>query len=343
MLRKIAKRAVLMVLILLLGLGLWAWASPWPSVLLIRHMWPVPTAEQVEALEALEPGGVSVQRDVVVNPSDKDARIDVYRPEAAGNAALPTVVWVHGGGFITGSKDGMDTYLTHIAAAGYTVVAAEYTVAPQARYPRPVEQVSAALDFLVAHASQYGIDTGQMALGGDSAGAHIAAQTAMAVSDPTYAAEAGLPRPDLPEGLQAVVLYSGAFDLTLVRETTGVGRWLAESMMWAYTGSKDAASDSRLEWADLPEHVASTFPVSFISTGPGDPLLSHSQSMARSLEAAGADVETLWFPEAPSSIGHEYEMDLRTSEAKASMKSMIAFIRAHLDTSVPLSTPSDSW
>lgn len=343
MLKKILVRTLLVLLVLLIALGLWTWLSPWPSVLLIRHLWPNPTPDQVAAMEELAPTDVSEQHDVIVDASDKDGRIDIFRPKAAGDTALPTIVWVHGGGFITGTKEGMGTYLRHIAAAGYTVVSVEYTVAPNARYPKPVEQTTKALDFLVANAATYGVDTTQMAMGGDSAGAHIAAQTTMAATEPGYARDAGLPSADLPHGLTATILYSGAFDMTLNQGSTSMGKWLVQSMMWAYTGSKDPASDARLQWASLPQHVDAHFPATFISTGPADPLLKHSEAMAAALGKAGVQVETKWFPNAPDTVGHEYEMDLRTPQAKESMKAMIAFVRAHLDTPLPLSTPSDGW
>lgn len=341
--KKVLGRIGAVLLVVVVAIAAWAWVSPWPSVLLIRQLWPEATAEQTQAMEALRPAGISAQRDVVVDAQDPDGRLDVFRPEAAGDQTLPTIVWVHGGGFVTGTKEGMDTYLDHIAAAGFTVVAVEYTVAPNARYPRPVEQVSRALDFLVDHAQEYGVDTTQMVMAGDSAGAHIAAQTAMTVSQPGYADAAGLPRADLPGGLRATVLYSGAFDLTLTDSDTALGRWMVHSMLWAYTGSKNPAADPHLEMASLPQHVDADFPPAFISTGPGDPLLSHSQSMADHLEQEGVQVQTLWFPDAPMSVGHEYQMDLRTPQAKESMKTLLAFLRAHLDTPVPLEAPADLW
>lgn len=343
MAKRILRRTALVLLVLLLALGVWTWASPWPSVLLLRQLWPDPQADQVAAMESLEPTDVTEQHDVVVNPSDPDGRVDIYRPRAAGTTALPTIVWVHGGGFITGTKDSMDTYLTHIAAAGYTVVAAEYTVAPNAQYPTPVDQVGTALDFLVDHAQQYGVDTTQVALAGDSAGAHIAAQSALAITEPGYAEDAGVTKPDLPHGLKATILYSGAFDMALIDASGSMGRWMVQTMLWAYTGSKDPASDPHLQWASLPQHVDSHFPATFISTGPGDPLLAHSKSMAASLQEAGVEVTTDWYPDAPDTVGHEFEMDLRTPQAKESMKAMISFIRAHLDTPLPLETPSDQW
>lgn len=65
--------------------------------------------------------------------------------------------------------------------------------------------------------------------------------------------------------------------------------------------------------------------------------------MATSLEQAGVAVTTDWYPDAPDTVGHEFQMDLRTPQARSSLKAMIAFVRAHLDTPVPLETPSDSW
>lgn len=341
--RSLLRRVGAALLVALLAVTAWALLSPWPSVLVLRQLWPEPSREQTEALEALAPRDVHVERDVVVDPDDPQGRIDVYRPSAAGATPLPVVVWVHGGGFITGTKEGLDTYLPHIAAAGFTVVAVEYTVAPQARYPTPVDQTQRALRYVVGHAADLGADPTQVVLAGDSAGAQIAAQTAMCDSQSGYAARAGLPRADLPAPLRGVVLYSGALDLHLTKSATGAAKWIVQTMMWAYTGSRDPTDDAHLEMASLPQHVTAAFPPSFISTGPGDPLLAHSKSMADHLRAAGAQVRTLWFPDAPSAIGHEYAMDLRTPQAKESMRALLAFLRSRLDTPVPLRAPADSW
>ena len=118
-------------------------------------------------------------------------RFDVYTPFGT-SSPLPTVVWTHGGAFVGGSKDEIGDYLRMIAASGLTVVGVEYAVAPGARYPTPVRQVMAALSHLHENADRLHIDPDQIMLAGDSAGAHITAQVADIVTNPTYGEEVGV-------------------------------------------------------------------------------------------------------------------------------------------------------
>ena len=82
--------------------------------------------------------------------NDPDAVLDVHYPSEVANTdrKLPTIIWVHGGGFTSGSKDGVAHYLTILAAKNYTVVGVNYSLAPGKIYPTPIVQVNAALTFL---------------------------------------------------------------------------------------------------------------------------------------------------------------------------------------------------
>ncbi len=293
------------------------------------------------------PADVVGVHDVIDDPADPDGRLDVFRP-ADAQGTLPTVVCVHGGGFITGTKEMLDDYLAVLASHGFTTVSVEYTKAPEGRYPLPVEQLNRALAFLCRPdvAQIHHVDPTQIILMGSSAGAHIAAQTALAISDPAYAASAGLPAAITRDQLRAVVLTSGALDLRMTQGLLGgIGEgWYFRTVLAAYIGRRDFSADPCCEWAALPENLSAAFPPTFITTGPWDNLRSHSHSMAEALQRVGADVETLFFPPETTdrSIGHEYHFNLATPEAKTSMRRLVLFLRAR--TTAPLRLGiSDAW
>jgi len=296
---------------------------------------------------AFVPGDIAATRDIVYDPEDPDGRLDVFRPSDASDR-LPTIVCVHGGGFVNGTKEMLDDYLAVLASHGFTTVSVEYTKAPEARYPYPVEQLNRALAFLCRPdvARIHHIDTTQFVLAGDSAGAHIAAQAAIAISDPAYAANAGLPAVIPRDHLRALVLASGAVDLTMTQGLLGgVGEgWYFRTVLAAYIGRRDFSLDPCCEWAALPENVTAALPPTFVTTGPWDNLKAHSYSMVTALEDVGAEVETLFFPQSSTdrSIGHEYQLDLNTPEAKTSMRRVVAFLRAHTTAPLRLGV-ADGW
>jgi acetyl esterase/lipase len=120
-----------------------------------------------------------------------DAVLDVYHRTGA-RCPAPTIVWVHGGAFVGGSKEELRHWFELLADAGYTVVAPRYSLAPESTYPTPVRQVMAVLGHVCAHAGRLRVDPHRLVLAGDSAGAQLAAQVATLVTSPVYAEQVGI-------------------------------------------------------------------------------------------------------------------------------------------------------
>ena len=99
-----------------------------------------------------------------------------YTPIAAGGAAMPALVYFHGGGFVVGdlnTHDGLCRLFTH--EGGFRVIAIEYRLAPEHKWPAPLDDAMAALRWIFDNASALGVDAGRVAVGGDSAGALLTA------------------------------------------------------------------------------------------------------------------------------------------------------------------------
>lgn len=299
--------------------------SYWPTTLLLRHSPDLNGQAALEALEAHVPDGVTGVLDEVYAEGDPDSRVDVFYPEGTTDR-LPTIVWVHGGAFVGGTKDGTTAYAQILASHGYTVASVEYAKAPERQYPYQVEQVDAALAHLAAEADRLHVDPQRVVLAGDSAGAHIAAQTALALSDADYADAAGLPDA-AGVTLRGVVLACGPYDLTLPDYSDGLLGRFQRDLLWAYTGEKDFDTDPRVGYASLPQHVTSAFPPTFITAGNEDPLAPHSSALADALEREQVDVDALFFPEDHTpGVGHEYQFDLDRPEGREALQRILTFV-----------------
>lgn len=108
----------------------------------------------VRALEKRVPAGIVALLNVRYDESDSDAFFDaVYAARIeTTEQMLPTIVWVHGGAFVSGSKDHIANYLRILAAKGFTVVGVNYSLAPGKFYPTPIRQVNSALAYIVKYA-----------------------------------------------------------------------------------------------------------------------------------------------------------------------------------------------
>ncbi len=103
-------------------------------------------------------------------------RVRLYSPSKA--EVLPGLIYFHGGGLVAGSldtHDGIGRALCH--ASGVRVVSVDYRLAPEHRFPAAVEDARAALRYISGHAADFGIDAARLGIGGDSAGATLAAAT----------------------------------------------------------------------------------------------------------------------------------------------------------------------
>jgi len=185
------------------------------------------------------PDFCSVHRDVAYGEADRH-RLDIFSP--VNEAALrPILVYVHGGGFVGGDKGAADApFYNNIGAwavrTGYVAVTITYRLAPSAPWPAGAEDVAAAVNWLRAHASDYGGDRGSIFVMGQSAGAvHVADY----VADSRY---------DAVGAVAGAILFSGIYDLT---------RLAHSPMESAYYGNDTTRFAERSSLAGL---VATTVP-----------------------------------------------------------------------------------
>lgn len=317
--------------------------SPWPGVLVLRATGN-DGLDTADGVARYVPNNVTSLYDEPYDPASPYGLLDVFFPDDA-RGPLPTIVWIHGGAFIAGTKAALPPYLTILASHGFTVVNVEYTKAPERQYPTPILQLNEALAYLTANAERFHIDPNQFVLAGDSAGAHITAQTALATVDATYRTATGLPAVLQAQQLKGVVLASGPYDLNGVDYDSKTFGWFLHTVIWAYTGRKDFLDDPAVALLSLVDQVSPNFPPTFITTGPSDPLLTHSEELAQNLRAQDVDVTTLFFPAATTdpAIGHEYQFDLNTPEARQALEAIVAFARVHTNSPTTWKGVSDTW
>jgi acetyl esterase len=123
----------------------------------------------------------SVQ-DETVQVEDRAVPVRVYRP--LPEADLPLLVYCHGGGFMMGSLDTHDSICRHLSRdARLVVVSVDYRLAPEHQFPAAPDDVYAALLWAAGNAQQLGARPDRIAVGGDSAGANLAAVTALRARD----------------------------------------------------------------------------------------------------------------------------------------------------------------
>ncbi|NJP45202.1 alpha/beta hydrolase [Actinacidiphila epipremni] len=243
------------------------------------------------ALHRLPPvPGVRVRQELVPGPSGApDVLVRVYRPDDT-TAALPAVLWIHGGGFVLGGIDSVHLSAAQAAAAASAVVVAvRYRLAPEARFPAPLDDCYAALTWLAGNTAEVGADPARLAVAGGSSGGALAAGLTLLARD------RGGPRLTFQHLSTPVLddrLTSGS--MTAFTDTPIWNRRLAEESWQLYLG--DLVGDAPVYAAPARAADLSGLPPAYISTAQFDPLRDEGIAYALRLADAGVPVELHNFP-----------------------------------------------
>jgi acetyl esterase/lipase len=118
----------------------------------------------------------------VLRGHEGDLRARLYSP-VLDAAPLPGLIYFHGGGLVAGSIETHDVIARSLAVSGACrVLAVDYRLAPEHPFPCALQDCEAAVQYIVQHAPQFGLDPGQIGIAGDSAGATLAAATCQSLA-----------------------------------------------------------------------------------------------------------------------------------------------------------------
>ncbi|WP_127104167.1 alpha/beta hydrolase [Pararhodobacter zhoushanensis] len=247
------------------------------SLSILADKFDLPSPPQVAKRDITMPGGDGA----------RPARVYDTQPDATNR---PTLLYIHGGGWVQGSIDTHDGLCGQIALeAGIRVISLDYRLAPEHKFPAGPDDVLAAYRALIDDPQTYGVDPARLAVGGDSAGGNL---TAALMHD---LATAGLPLP------KAQVLIYPAVDFRMNSRSMQVLKDAyvlpADRVDWyieQYLPAGQDRSDPRV--APLTSDRLTGQPQALILHGGHDPLWDDATYYSDALKAVGVPVTLLPFP-----------------------------------------------
>ncbi|WP_394847509.1 alpha/beta hydrolase [Pendulispora brunnea] len=283
--------------------------------------------------------GVRVLRDIVYGPTRRrEHRLDVYVPTRAMKP-LPVILYVHGGGFATLSKETHYVMAMAFARRGYLVFNVNYRLGHKHPYPEPLEDVSEALLWVHRYAAEYGGDPDRIALAGESAGGNLV--TALGIASAARLPETFARRIfDANIPLRAVVATYPILDLTEIEAMMARERLplYIQRLLFdvgaaylgpgAFDGSCEAvplASPLLLLERGLVTLRRELAPF-FLSVGTRDILLSHSKRMKAVLDRLGVKNELFI---APGEV-HGFDAMVWRPAARQKWASLHSFLAPHM-------------
>ena len=241
--------------------------------------------------------------------------LDIYRPKEY-SGKLPVLVSCHGGGFVYGDKELYSFYTMEFARVGFAVVNFNYTLCPHMSFPRPIIETNGVLKWVCKHADEYDLDINNVVMIGDSAGAQIASQYAVCVSNAEYAGIMGIEVPKFE--LRALSLGCGIYELSESGSNT-------RDLERIYLGKDTQKYGEKLK---IMNYIDAYYPPSFLISSPGDFLVKNLDPMKKVLETAGVECKSEIYGD--ENTYHVFFIDIRSELGKKCNKDQIDFLKAHL-------------
>lgn len=221
-----------------------------------------------------------IQRNLSYDPALRARQFDFMRPE--GNATVPLVVLIHGGGWISGDRSTFESELPYFVEQGLACATISYRLAPLYPFPAAVSDVLACIRYARQNAAELGIDPNGIIAMGNSAGGHLACMAGLCTHDPATG--------DPAEQANGVVSVCAITDL---RDPDTNHFPIAASFLEQFMGGWYGGAEEKWALASPMSHIHEGAPPFLIFHGTEDSIVpsAQSQSLYASLCQAGVPAE----------------------------------------------------
>jgi acetyl esterase len=237
------------------------------------------------------PPKIGEVKDITASGPNGPIPMRLYRPlDQPGGAMLPVLVYFHGGGFVIGDLDTHDTLCRELSnQARCAVVAVDYRLAPEHRFPAALTDCIAAVRWIRDGAAELQLDAARLAVGGDSAGGNLAAVVCIDARD----------RGDPPIAFQLLIYPATDLSCTLPSHAeNGQGYLLTRETIDYFTGHYIPDRAQHGDWRASPivHPDLSNLAPALVLTAGFDPLRDEGAAYAERLSAAGNRAVYINFP-----------------------------------------------
>ena len=251
------------------------------------------SAADVQAAVALFQRVRTVPNVVYVRANGWEGKLDIYAQRA--QSPTPTVIFIHGGGWVQGTKEASVLTVLPYIAMGYSVVNVEYRLANVSLAPAAIEDCRCALRWVVVHAKEYNLDPDRIVVAGASAGGNLALTTGMVPTSAGFDRSCQLPA---EPRVAAIVDFFGITDIADLLDGPNKKPFPEN---WPYTVQWLGNLPNRAEIAKASSpltYVRAGLPPIISIHGDADPTVpyNHSVRLQEALQKAGVAHELVTIP-----------------------------------------------
>ncbi len=220
---------------------------------------------------------------------DKNQYINTLTLKELEGRKKPLLIYIHGGGWISGITEMRNTYIMNWVKKGFFACSVNYTYAPNKVFPSQLQEVYNAVDYIFGNAEKYNIDTDNIVLSGESAGGYFIAYLAACATDSSALEKLGIEFKNKDKfKVKAIVSHSGCYNLEYLSDTQKPQSRFPDMkvMVESFTGMKRDELNSYMKTPEgrlLNPQVGKGFPPSFLAWSTQDYLRFETMDLVREL------------------------------------------------------------
>lgn len=274
----------------------------------MRREWKINDAKRDAGLTT--PDDIQRFDDIQYGLDPVENKLDVYRPKNA-QGKIPVIVSVHGGGWVYGDKELYQFYGMTLAQRGFAVVNFTYRLAPEVKFPAPLEDTNNVISWMYENQEEYGLDMDHVFMVGDSAGGHLCGLYSAICTNPEYAVNYTF---KVPNGFvpQAVALNCGAYNP--LSEVGVLGGEQDQELMGDFLPEKGSARERAL--VNVTDHVTEKFPPVYLMTCVGDFCRPQAPLLEAALKKNGVYYEFKTYGTEENPLYHVFHVTIQEPEGQ---------------------------
>lgn len=274
----------------------------------MRREWKINDAKRDAGLTT--PDDIQRFDDIQYGPDPVENKLDVYRPKNA-QGKIPVIVSVHGGGWVYGDKELYQFYGMTLAQRGFAVVNFTYRLAPEVKFPAPLEDTNNVISWMYENQEEYSLDMDHVFMVGDSAGGHLCGLYSAICTNLEYAVNYTF---KVPNGFvpQAVALNCGAYNP--LSEVGVLGGEQDQEIMEDFLPEKGSAKERAL--VNVTDHVTEKFPPVYLMTCVGDFCRPQAPLLEATLKKNGVYYEFKTYGTEENPLYHVFHLTIQEPEGQ---------------------------
>lgn len=250
---------------------------------------------------------------------------DLFSPSVI-KGKLPVLIYIHGGGWTTGSKLTSAHQCAVFASEGFLVLTVKYRLGPKYKHPAAIEDIGLVLAWLNENHEKYHANLNKIFFGGSSAGGHLSCMAACIATNENLRNKIGVDFPIKSGQVAGLLLIYGGYNLETIVDS---GFFMIKTMVKSYIGTTKPSEYKLKDQISPVHHINDEFPPAFITAGERDFLFNQSLELIEVLDARNRPYEKLLFDRNVKNAKHAYVNFYYRDCSKQTYEGMISFLKKY--------------